>query len=59
MCFIGFVAKVLANRLKGILVGLIEENQSAFVPGRSIVDNVLLAYEFNHFLNRQHKKRGE
>ncbi|XP_019186030.1 PREDICTED: uncharacterized protein LOC109180786 [Ipomoea nil] len=50
---------VLANSLKGILGRLIGEAQSAFVPGRSIVDNVLVAYKVNHSLNRQRGVRGE
>ncbi|KAL8094028.1 hypothetical protein AgCh_035786 [Apium graveolens] len=47
------LAKVLENRLKCILSDIISENQSAFVPGRSITDNVLIAFEMIHFMKRK------
>ncbi|EPS64876.1 hypothetical protein M569_09903, partial [Genlisea aurea] len=45
-------SKMVANRLKPIMDSLITEEQSAFLPGRAIADNVLMAFEINHSLRR-------
>ncbi|MCI24055.1 RNA-directed DNA polymerase (Reverse transcriptase) [Trifolium medium] len=50
------VAKLLANRPKGCLSKCVSEEQSAFVEGRSILDNALTAIEIIHVLKR--KTRG-
>jgi hypothetical protein len=39
------LAKILANRLKGVVGKLVSETQSAFVSGRQIMDGLLIANE--------------
>ncbi|XP_016694556.2 uncharacterized protein [Gossypium hirsutum] len=51
------LAKVIANRLRLVIKKCIDEAQSAFVLGRLISNNVLLAYEVLHKLKQ--KKLGK
>ncbi|KAJ9536677.1 hypothetical protein OSB04_un000150 [Centaurea solstitialis] len=39
------ISKIIVNRMKPYLDGLVHRSQSAFIPGRRIVDNILMAHE--------------
>ena len=52
-------AKVIVNRLKGIMDAIILTQQGAFVPGCLISDNSFVAFELGHYLhNLRQGKRG-
>ncbi|KAA3480252.1 reverse transcriptase [Gossypium australe] len=53
------IAKAISNRLRTVIHKCIDKAQSAFIPGRMITDNVLLAYEILHTLkNKKAGKKG-
>lgn len=47
------LSKIMANRLKSSLQSIISEKQSAFVEGRLLTDNALIAFELNHYIRRK------
>jgi hypothetical protein len=51
------ITKTVANRLKTILTDVISPNQSAFVQGRLISDNTLIAHEIFHFFSQSSSKK--
>ncbi|GAA0183409.1 hypothetical protein LIER_30824 [Lithospermum erythrorhizon] len=44
------VSKVLNNRLRHVFMKIISETQSAFLPGRIISDNILIAHQVLHHM---------
>lgn len=49
------LAKVVANRLKNILPFIISEEQTGFLPERSILDGIIIAQEVIHSIQKMHK----
>jgi len=52
------IAKIIANKFKGLLDRCISKNQSAFIPGRSIFDNCILTQELLHSMSLSKKQEG-
>jgi hypothetical protein len=51
------ITKTISNRIKPILNSIISPHQSAFLPGRLITDNTLIAYETFHYLKHSKAKK--
>jgi hypothetical protein len=52
------ITKTIANRLKGMLPEVISPNQSAFIAGRLITDNIIAAYEVFNFFKQSKSNKG-
>ena len=60
LCTVAYktVTKIIATRLQELLPELIVPHQTSFVPGRHIVDNIIIAQEVVHSMRRKIGKRG-
>ncbi|XP_018474082.1 uncharacterized protein LOC108845359 [Raphanus sativus] len=56
--FYKIVSKLLSKRLQPLLSCIISENQSAFIPGRAISDNVLLTHETLNYLKTSNAEKN-
>ena len=52
------ISRILCDRLKQVLLDIVSDTQGAFVAGRLITDNIIVAHEMVHGL-RTNKKVGE
>lgn len=50
------ISRIIASRIKPLMHKIINQSQSAFVPGRSISDNILLSHDL---LRSFHLKKGK
>uniref|UniRef100_A0A803NHG8 Reverse transcriptase domain-containing protein n=1 Tax=Cannabis sativa TaxID=3483 RepID=A0A803NHG8_CANSA len=52
------ITKVMVNRMKPFMDSIIYENQSAFIPGRLISNNILVSFEVLHYLRTNRKGKN-
>lgn len=57
LCNVSFkiISKILAKRFKKTLSSVISDTQAAFIEGRLISDNILVAHELLHALSSRNK----
>ena len=55
--FYKIILKVLANKLKPIMDSIITPYQNAFIKGRNIFDNILLAHEIIDVIRKKRERR--
>jgi hypothetical protein len=51
--FAKLITKLLANRLAGHLDNMVPQNQSAFIKGKSILDNSMLVQQTTNMLHQK------
>lgn len=56
-CSFKLISKILTHRLTTIMSRIIDDSQSAFLPNRYILDNVVLGHELIDY-SQHHKQQG-
>lgn len=56
-CIFKLFSKILTHRIERVMARIINESQTAFLPNRYILDNVLLSQKIIHF-SKQNKQQG-
>ena len=51
--FYKIISKIMVYRMQGFISRIISSNQSTFVKGRLIFDNILVAHEWMHYLKNK------
>lgn len=51
------ISKIIATRFPPLILRFISENQGAFLPKRSTMDNIILASEISHCMAQKHRKK--
>ena len=52
------LTKVIASRLRSVIMKIIYPNQCSFVPGRQGTDNIIVAQEVIHSMRNRKGKKG-
>ncbi|KAL5858823.1 hypothetical protein ACOSQ4_000119 [Xanthoceras sorbifolium] len=52
------ISKIIVSRLRGVMADLVGPNQVAFIPGRQIQDNIVVAQEVLHKFRVSKSKKG-
>lgn len=52
------VRKLIARRIRPLMDSLVSKNQSAFIPGRHILDNIITTKELIHSMKHSHSILG-
>ncbi|XP_078150904.1 uncharacterized protein LOC144546233 [Carex rostrata] len=56
-CSFKLISKILTHRLGHVMHRIIDDSQAAFLPGRNILDNIVISQELIHY-SKHHNQQG-